>query len=94
MKTTEIFKIWALGLVLMTGACKTAELNPGYTKTGKTSVVNESEQYIKAVRSKYAPDGRVALFDVKSTNNYGTYILKGESNLPEAVNALKQRLQA
>lgn len=94
MKITGIFKICTLGLVLMTGACKTANLNPGNRETAKASTVNGSKHYIKAIRSEYAPDGRVALFDVKSTNKNGTYILKGESNLPEAVNALKQRLQA
>lgn len=92
MKRSGIFKIWALGLVLMTGACKTSDVNTGNITTAPA--VNESDQYIKAVKSEYAPDGRVALFDVEATNHNGTYILKGESNLPDAVSSLKQKLQA
>lgn len=94
MKRTGIFKIWILGLVLMTGACKTADVNSGNAGNAMAPTVNKSEQYIKTVSSEYAPDGRVALFDVESTYNNGAYILKGESNLPEAVSDLKQRLRA
>ena len=93
MKRSGIFKVWGLGLIMITGACKTADVNPNSGWAIYPPLVNESEQYIKAVKTEYAPDGRVALFDVESTNNDGTYLLKGESNLPEAVNALKQRLQ-
>ena len=91
MKRTGIFKILALTILVSAGACKTADVT---NTTRQETVVNVSEPYIKAVKTEYAPDGRVALFDVHATNNNGTYILKGESNLPEAVNALKQKLQA
>ena len=95
MKRSGIFKVWALGLVMLAGACKTSDVNTTVnTETTQPTPVNQSEQYIKAVKSEYAPDGRVALFDVESANNNGTYILKGESNLPEAVSDLKQRLLA
>lgn len=46
------------------------------------------------IRSEYAPDKRVALFDVSAIKNTDKYILRGESNLPEAVQALKTRLVA
>jgi gamma-D-glutamyl-L-lysine dipeptidyl-peptidase len=95
MNRSGNFKIAALSLVLMAAACKTSDVNTSTnTKTTQATPVNESAQYIKAVKSEYAPDGRVALFDVESNNQNGTYILKGESNLPEAVNDLKQKLQA
>ncbi|QED38433.1 NlpC/P60 family protein [Antarcticibacterium arcticum] len=94
MKRTGILKFWALGLILLSVSCKTADVNTTSNTTAQAPVVNASEQYIKAVKSEYAPDGRVALFDVESTNHNGTYILKGESNLPEAVSDLKQRLKA
>ena len=93
MKRSEIFKILAIGLVLMAGACKTSNINTGNNTTSKAPAVNEPEQYIKAVKSEFAPDARVALFDVKSTLNKGNYILKGESNLPNAVGLLKQKLK-
>ena len=91
MKKSGSIKICIVGLVLMAGACKTSDVKTG---TAQTPAVNESESYIKAVKFEYAPDARVALFDIESTNHNGTYILKGESNLPEAVSALKQKLQS
>ncbi|MGM1054738.1 MAG: SH3 domain-containing protein [Bacteroidota bacterium] len=94
MKRSGIYKIWTIGLVLMAGACKISDVNTGSNETGQAPAVNESEQYIKVIKSEYAPDARVALFDVESTRNNGTYILKGESNLPEAVKDLKQKLKA
>ena len=44
------------------------------------------------IKAEYAPDQRVALFDVVAIKNTDKYILKGETNLPEAVKALKTRL--
>ena len=44
------------------------------------------------IKAEYAPDQRVALFDVTAIKNTDEYILKGETNLPEAVKALKTRL--
>ena len=46
------------------------------------------------IKAEYAPDPRVALFDVTAIKKTDEYILKGESNLPEAVKALKTRLSA
>ncbi|MGB5665292.1 MAG: SH3 domain-containing C40 family peptidase [Maribacter sp.] len=46
------------------------------------------------IKEEYAPDQRVALFDVTAIKNTDKYILKGESNLPEAIKALKTRLAA
>jgi len=44
------------------------------------------------IKAEYAPDKRVALFDVTAIKNTDEYILKGETNLPKAVKALKTRL--
>ena len=46
------------------------------------------------IKAEYAPDKRVALFDVAAIKNTDKYVLKGETNLPEAVKALKTRLVA
>ncbi len=46
------------------------------------------------IKAEYAPDKRVALFDVTAIKNTNEYILKGETNLPEAVKALRTRLVA
>ncbi|MGB5497525.1 MAG: C40 family peptidase [Maribacter sp.] len=44
------------------------------------------------IKAEYAPDKRVALFEVTAIKNTNEYILKGETNLPKAVKALKARL--
>ncbi|NNE75561.1 MAG: SH3 domain-containing protein, partial [Pricia sp.] len=49
-------------------------------------------QEIHEVREQYAPDKRTALFDVHVFTDTKKYILKGESNLPDAVEQLKQIL--
>ncbi|MEO1012276.1 MAG: C40 family peptidase [Bacteroidota bacterium] len=48
--------------------------------------------HISAVQSKFAPDKRVALFQVDASEVGGMCILRGESNLPKAVAELKERL--
>lgn len=55
--------------------------------------VNETDSVIAEVEEEYAPDARVALFDIETEKQGEAYILKGESNLPEAVNELKNRLK-
>ncbi len=54
---------------------------------------NKATPYIAEVRQQYAPDKRVALFDIEGVENGDQLVLRGESNLPEAVNDLKARLQ-
>lgn len=48
---------------------------------------------IGAVKTHFAPDKRVALFDVNADKNGSVYVLKGQSNLPEAVETLKNDLK-
>ncbi|PKD21630.1 glycoside hydrolase [Salegentibacter salinarum] len=55
---------------------------------------NPLENQIAQVEEEYAPDGRVALFDVRAEKDGESYILKGESNDPEAVAFLKEKLQS
>ena len=55
---------------------------------------NPLQTQIAEVEKTYAPDGRVALFEVTAVKNGETYILKGESNDPEAVNSLKEKLES
>ena len=42
----------------------------------------------------FAPDSRVALFDVEAISNNGEWVLKGETNLPQAKSALIDSLSA
>jgi len=55
---------------------------------------NPLENHIAEVKKEYAPDGRVALFDVEAEKNEDDYVLRGESNDPEAVASLKEKLQS
>ncbi len=54
---------------------------------------NPLEKQISEVKEEFAPDKRVALFDINSIKNNNQIILKGTSNLPEAVNILKENLK-
>jgi gamma-D-glutamyl-L-lysine dipeptidyl-peptidase len=48
---------------------------------------------IEEVKYVYAPDKRVALFNVEFEKENESYVLKGESDLPEAVAGLKNKLK-
>ncbi|TMM59001.1 NlpC/P60 family protein [Maribacter algarum] len=69
-------------IIVFFGAC--AE------KQNKEALVNE----ILAIKTKFAPDKRVALFDISAAQEGGAMVLKGETNLPDAVNALMEKLNA
>ncbi len=49
---------------------------------------------IDEVKNEYVPDKRVALFEVETYNKDGKVVLRGDSNLPEAVSDLKSKLAA
>lgn len=49
---------------------------------------------IQEIKTEYAPDKRVALFDISAVQNGDAIVLKGESNLPDAVNAFMEKLNA
>lgn len=55
--------------------------------------INPLEKQILSVKEEFAPDKRVALFDVSAVNRNNKIILKGASNLPKAVSLLKQNLK-
>lgn len=50
------------------------------------------EQKITNTSAHFAPDSRVALFDIKAESNDGEWVLKGATNLPEAKSALLDSL--
>lgn len=50
------------------------------------------QEQIMATKAEFAPDKRIALFNITATKNTDKYILKGESNLPDALAALKEKL--
>ncbi len=78
---------WAIGLgflfVLFVGCKENAEKAAG-----------PLDNALAEIKKEYAPDKRVALFDLTIDKNTDSYILKGETNLPDALEALKTRLVA
>ena len=88
MKPIKNFTFLALLLMASLVSCNDEE------KQASTSEVNEAELAIAEVKEEFAPDSRVALFDVEAGEEGDVYVLKGESNLPEAVSSLKQKLEA
>lgn len=53
---------------------------------------NQVASVLEKVKAQYAPDRRVALFDITTVKNGDSFVLKGESNLPDAIVALKSSL--
>jgi cell wall-associated NlpC family hydrolase len=47
---------------------------------------------IQEIKTEFAPDKRVALFDISAEQKGDVIVLKGESNLPDAVNTFKEKL--
>lgn len=52
---------------------------------------NDINRVLQAIREKYAPDRRVAVFDIKLLNENDSIVLEGETSLPEVyTDLLKQ----
>ncbi|RIV53515.1 glycoside hydrolase [Flagellimonas taeanensis] len=62
-------------------------------ETKTSTVPNKAEEAISSVKSTYAPDTRVALFDIEAVEGPEGYTLKGGTNLPEALDALRKQLE-
>ncbi|WP_234416034.1 C40 family peptidase [Flagellimonas amoyensis] len=62
------------------------------TKTD-TEGPNKVEEAISSIKSTYAPDTRVALFDIEVIEGLKGYTLKGSTSLPEALDALRKQLE-
>ncbi len=63
-------------------------------KTDTKDEQNKIQEIISSVKEAYAPDTRVALFDIQSEGNSSGYILKGKTNLPEALDTFKKELDS
>lgn len=56
--------------------------------------VTEIAQLTQEIKTQYAPDSRVAIFDIEPTASNESYILKGSTNIPQALSTLKEKLSA
>ena len=61
-------------------------------KEDPNTVESPVQVKIGQIASEFAPDKRVALFDITAEKFNDSFVLKGESNLPDAIAALKRRL--
>ena len=81
---TNILKnpiIYYLFLALLITACNTGPS------------IEKAEDIVTALQKEYAPDKRVAMFDIQVEKNNGGVLLKGITNLPEAKEALIKQLK-
>ncbi len=60
----------------------------------ETEKNNKVEEHISKVRSEYAPDKRIAMFDINVEQKGNMYLLTGETNIPEAKNDLISQLES
>ncbi len=63
---------------------------------GCNSTVNDTnfvQEYIDKLQQEVAPDKRVALFKIEAIKQNEAYLLKGESNLADAVDKLRKEIQ-
>ncbi len=71
-------------------ACSSSKPTPEISSAPTAAPVSAFTSHVDAVRQQFAPDKRVALFDVKTN---GT-VLTGETNMPAAKAALLSKLTA
>ncbi len=55
---------------------------------------NPLDEDIANIKTQFAPDKRVALFEVEAIKNNDRYILKGETDMQGAIDALKKQLSS
>ena len=60
----------------------------------KAGGVQEAENVIVDISREFVPDSRIALFDVEAEERNNDVFLKGESNLPQAVDRLRENLRS
>lgn len=63
-------------------------------KTETATEPNKAEDIISSIKSTYAPDTRMALFDIEAIKSPEGYTIKGGTNLPEALEALRKQLES
>lgn len=75
------------GILLLSCIILATSCQSGYKKDMEVlnAVVEETKQ-------EFAPDKRVALFDLELSTTGSATVIKGESNLPDAIYALKENL--
>ena len=87
-----INKFLKSSIVLLSLASCLTSCDKNDKSEAKEETNSKADAIILEVKYEYVPDKRVALFEVESYKKDGKLILKGDSNLPDAVNSLKSKL--
>ncbi|APG60774.1 C40 family peptidase [Christiangramia salexigens] len=85
MKISFDFKYYLILIAVILVSCA------GETENEKEEDIQEM---ITSVQQKFSPDKRVALLDIELEKKKENYILKGETNMPEAARTLKAKLDS
>lgn len=72
--------------------CTTVLTLLGCQTDTKNAEISEIEQAVSEVKMEYAPDSRVAIFDIESIKSDHSIVLHGRTNLPEALAKFKEKL--
>ena len=65
----------------------------GWTSCSSSKLLTQSTQISKDIKSKFAPDSRTSIYNIESIQNKKSVILRGETNIPEAKDALINQLK-
>ncbi|WP_417884585.1 SH3 domain-containing protein [Zunongwangia sp.] len=79
------YSFWTLALAGILVSCNEKAENTSEEK-------NEAQIVIDSLENVYAPDGRVALFDVEAEKNADGFKIEGETNMLEAADDLEKTL--
>lgn len=77
-------KVLFLGILTLIIGCQRQDTADEILKI-RTAIIEVKEQF--------APDSRVAIFDIEANKQNDTIVLKGMTNLPEALQAFKVKLE-
>ena len=77
--------------IVFTGLTTVFLIGCGSSEKEETRVV-DAQNIIAEVSEEFVADKRVALFNIEAEEREGNLLIKGESNIPEAVERLKAKL--
>jgi hypothetical protein len=80
-------------ILIIVLACNQSPKISTNTKIKSPIDTSQVDQWIETIKSQFAPDKRTALFDLSSKLNEEGLVLIGETNLPDAYNALVEKLK-
>src|SRR5690606_29892975 len=84
MRNFKFSTVFMYTTVLTLLGCQTDTKNPD---------ISEIEQAVSEIKMEYAPDSRVAIFDIETIESEHSIVLNGRTNLPEALATFKEKLK-